>query len=71
MNPVLHAMNVVKGQVQDLEERYEGYHVDLVRRLTEVIAKQEAGLSDARRRIEVREIVVSFGSAVAAREESD
>lgn len=68
MNPLFHAIGVVKEQVQDMEHRYDGYHVDLVNKLVEIIAKQEAGLSDQKRRSEVKEIVTAFGSAVRAHE---
>ena len=68
MNPLLHAISVVKGQVNDLDERYDRYHADLVNKLVEIISKQEAGLSDQKRRAEVADIVTTFGSAVAAHE---
>ena len=67
MNPVLYAMSVAKQQVRDIELRHEDYHRDLVNKLAEVIAKQQEGLSDQKRRTEVADIVSSFGSAVAAK----
>ena len=67
MNPVFHAISVAKEQVLEIEARYPGYHAELVNKLVEVIAKQEEGLSDQKRRGEVTAIVTSFGSAVAAR----
>ena len=67
MDPLLHAIGVIKEQVQDTEQRYDGYHVDLVRTLVEIIAKQDAGLSNAKRRLEVTAAVTVAGGAVATR----
>ena len=70
MSSVLHAIGIAKRQVLEIEARYPGYHADLVNKLVEIITKQDEGLSDQKRRKEVAEIVTSFGSAVAAREEA-
>jgi hypothetical protein len=67
MNPFLHAVTVAKQRVQEIDARYDGYHAELIKKLVEIISKQEEGLSDQKRRREVADIITSFGSAVASK----
>ena len=67
MNPIRRAVTVAKDQVGRLEQRYPEYHGDLVTLLVQVVAKQNEGLSEKRRRGEVKGIITGFGSSVAAK----
>ena len=68
MNSVLHAVAVAKVRVLEIEARYGGYHADLINKLVEIVAKQDEGLGDQKRRREVADIITSFGSAVASKQ---
>ena len=55
--------------VQDIAERYEGYHAHLVGRLTEVLRIQHSEPGDRARRQAIRDLVTAFAAEVSARSE--
>lgn len=52
--------------VQDIAERYNGYHGHLVRRFVEVLRIQHSEPGDRARRRAINELVTSFASEVSA-----
>ena len=53
--------------VQDIAERYDGYHAHLVGRFVEVLRIQHSEPGDRARRRTINELVTSFASEVSAR----
>ena len=53
--------------VQDIAERYDGYHAHLVGRFVEVLRIQHSEPGDRARRRTIRDLVTSFAAEVSAR----
>lgn len=61
--------NAAGETVQDIAERYDGYHAHLVGRFVEVLRLQHSEPGDRAQRRAIRELVTSFASEVSARVE--
>ena len=59
--------NAAGEAVQDIAERYDGYHAHLVSRLVEVLRIQHSEPGDRARRRVINELVKSFAGEVSAR----
>lgn len=59
--------NAAGEAVQDIAERYDGYHADLVGRFVEVLRIQHSEPGDRARRRAISELVTSFASEAYAR----
>lgn len=55
--------------VQDITERYDGYHAHLVGRFVDVLRIQHSEPGDRARRRAIKELVTSFAAEVSARME--
>lgn len=53
--------------VQDIAERYDGYHAHLVGRFVEVLRIQRSEPGDRARRRAIRDLVTSFAAEVSTR----
>ena len=59
--------NAAGEAVQDIAERYDGYHAHLVSRFVEVLRIQHSEPGDRARRRAINELVKSFAGEVSAR----
>ena len=59
--------NAAGEAVQDIAERYDGYHAHLVGRFVEVLRIQHSEPGDRARRRAINELVKSFAGEVSAR----
>lgn len=59
--------NAAGEAVQDIAERYDGYHAHLVGRFVEVLRIQHAEPGDRARRRAINELVTAFAAEVSAR----
>lgn len=59
--------NAAGEAVQDIAERYDGYHAQLVGRFVEVLRIQHSEPGDRARRRAINELVTSFAGEVSAR----
>ena len=59
--------NAAREAVQDIAERYDGYHAHLVGRFVEVLRIQHSVPGDRARRRAINELVTSFANEVSAR----
>ena len=58
--------NAASEAVQDIAERYDGYHAHLVGRFVEVLRIQHSEPGDRARRRAIKELVMSFAGEVSA-----
>lgn len=56
--------------VQNIDERYDGYHAALVTRFTKVIRKLKCEPGPIRQRRKIRKLVRNFAREVAAKSEA-
>jgi hypothetical protein len=64
-------VEVARGEVSALDDRYDGYHEDLVMALNELV-RQQSHASDRQRQDQLQKIVESIGGraiALAGRED--
>ena len=59
--------NAAGEAVQDIAERYDGYHAHLVSRFVEVLRIQHSEPGDRARRRAINELVTSFAGEVSTR----
>ena len=59
--------NAAGEAVQDIAERYDGYHAHLVGRLVEALRIQHSEPGDRARRRAINELVTSFAGEASAR----
>ena len=59
--------NAAGEAVQDIAERYDGYHAHLVGRFVEVLRIQHSEPGERARRRAINELVTSFADEVSAR----
>ena len=61
--------NAAGEAVQDIAERYDGYHAHLVGRFVDVLRIQHSEPGDRAQRRAIKELVTSFAGEVSARME--
>ncbi len=59
--------NAAGEAVQDIAERYDGYHTHLVSRFTDVLRIQHSEPGDKAQRRAIKDLVTSFAKEVSAR----
>ena len=62
-------VEAARDAVQDVADRYDGYHAHLVERFAEVLRLQREEANEAARR-SIRTLIVGFANEVAARSRS-
>lgn len=62
---------VAAEAVLEVPERYPGYREDLVRQLMGILRRQDEDVGQNTRRSEIRRLLESFGTQVAAKTQED